>query len=199
MFHQKKTWLTTLFLFWTLICFSQSDLLLEYNQQRRQKQKTGMIVLGSWAIGNIAIGSALMGSRSGEDRYFHQMNVAWNAVNLGIAALGYLSAAKIDPTGLDLYHSMNEQHKLQKILLFNAGLDVGYMAGGLYLIERSKTAENKPERLKGFGRSIILQGAFLFVFDVASHIVHARGNDRIQPLLEGLTVGPGQIGLVWKF
>lgn len=199
MITRKKNILTPLFLFWALICFAQTDLLLDYNQTRLEKQKTGMLILGGWAVGNIAIGGAMMGNGTGEDRYFHQMNAAWNAVNLGIAALGYLGAAKADPAAFDLYHSMNEQHKLQKILLFNAGLDVGYMLGGVYLIERSKNAENKPERLKGFGRSIILQGGFLFAFDIVNHILHARGNSTIQPLLEGLTLAPGHIGWHWQF
>ena len=197
--NHKKTWLAALFLVWTTICFAQTDILLDYNQGRLQKQKTGMLILGGWAIGNIAIGGAMMGNRTGEDRYFHQMNAAWNTINLGIAALGYFSAMKADPAGFDLYNSMNEQHKLQKILLFNAGLDVGYMLGGVYLMERAKTAENKPERLKGFGRSILLQGGFLFVFDIVNHIIHARGNAKIQPLLDSLSLAPGKMGFVWQF
>ena len=82
----KKTWITALFLGWSLICFAQTISLEAFNQQRLDKQETGMLILGGWAIGNMVIGSALMGKREGEDRYFHQMNVAWNAVNLGIAA-----------------------------------------------------------------------------------------------------------------
>ena len=197
--NNKKTWATAIFMIWTIICFAQTDILIEYNQNRLQKQQTGMLILGGWAIGNIALGSAMMGKRTGEDRYFHQMNAAWNTINLGIATLGYLSAMKTDPASFDLYHSMNEQHKLQKILLFNAGLDVGYILGGVYLIERSKTTENKPNRLKGFGRSIILQGGFLLAFDIVNHIIHAKGNTIVQPLLEGLSLSPGHLGFIWQF
>lgn len=158
-----------------------------------------MLILGGWAVGNIAIGSIMMGNRSGEDRYFHQMNAAWNTINLGIATLGYFSAMKAEPAGFSLYQSIQEQYQLQKILLLNTGLDVGYVIGGLYLIERSKTAENKPDRLKGFGRSIIIQGSFLLVFDLVNYFLHAKDNKQIQHILEGLSLSPGQIGWYGHF
>ena len=43
---------------------------------------------------------------------------------------------------------MDNLPNIQKILLLNAGLDVGYMLGGLYLTERSKNTEKNPERIK---------------------------------------------------
>ena len=195
----KKLLLSLSFCFLATLIWSQATDLAGFNQGRLQRQKTGMIILGSWAVGNIALGGALAGSRQGEDKYFHLMNAGWNVINLGIATAGYLSALKADPAGFDLYQSVQEQHQLQKILLFNAGLDLGYMAGGLYLIERSKNTDKKPEQLKGFGRSIILQGAFLFVFDVASHVIHARHNVDLQPWLSSLYFSGDQVGLVVRF
>lgn len=157
--------------------------LRDFNEWRLQRQKTGMLVLGSWAVGNIAIGAALSARQEGSAKYFHQMNAGWNTINLGIAALGYLGAAKSDPANTDLFLSMQEHHKFQKILLFNAGLDVAYMVGGAYLIEKSKNAAKLPERLKGFGQSIVLQGGFLLAFDLAQYAVLASGNERLKPLL----------------
>jgi hypothetical protein len=158
-----------------------------------------MLVLGSWAVGNIALGLGLQNRYEGEERYFHLMNAGWNAVNLGLATAGYLSAIKTDPASFNLTQSINEQQKLQKIFLFNAGLDVGYVLGGLYLMERSKTAESNPERLKGFGKSIILQGGFLFAFDLIAYFAQASGNKDIGPLLSGLHFDGQQIGLVVRF
>lgn len=184
--------------FLAISCLQAQDL-LAFNQSRLEKQRVSMLILGSWAVGNIAIGATLGSQKTGESQYFHYMNAGWNLVNLGLATAGYLTAIKTDPATLDLYASIQEQHKLQKIFLFNAGLDVGYMAGGLYLMERSRRTENKPERLKGFGKSILLQGAFLFVFDIGAYWVQAKGNDQIAPLLEGLSFNGQSIGWTIHF
>jgi hypothetical protein len=73
------------------------------------------------------------------------------------------------------------------------------MLGGAYLIERSKNTVENPERLKGFGRSIILQGSFLFAFDLATYLVHANQNKDIPKLLEGLSFTGDSVGLYLTF
>ena len=180
-------------------CWGQALELTDFNSRRLQKQKTAMLVLGAWAVGNMGSGLALRGQHDGSTRYFHEMNAGWGAVNLVIAGLGYWASAKADPGSFDLAASVNEQHKIQKILLLNTGLDVGYMLGGAYLIERSKNTTNKPERLEGFGKSILLQGAFLFVFDIGTYLIHQRSNSELDVLLNSLQVGPGGIGLQLQF
>jgi hypothetical protein len=52
---------------------------------------------------------------------------------------------------------------LHRILLFNAGLDVLYMLGGLSLARTKGAAD---EKLRGQGWGIVLQGLFLFKFDL---------------------------------
>ena len=198
----KKFWLTSTLLCLAVFAWAQLDnSLYDFNENRLRKQKTAMTVLGTWAVGNIAVGASLMGNRKGSDKYFHQMNLGWGAINLALAGFGYYSAVNTDPGSFGLYETMNQQHRFQKILLFNAGLDVGYMLGGAYLIERAKTTPDSknPERLKGFGQSIILQGAFLFVFDLATYLVLAKDNENLQPLLGNLTFTGDSIGLVWQF
>lgn len=188
----------------TLIClstllYSQSLNLMDYNRARLDRQKTGMLVLGGWAVVNIAGGLALSGQKEGVDKYFHLMNAGWNGVNLAIAGFGYYSALHTDPGSYDLYATIQEQHKFQKILLFNAGLDLAYMAGGLYLTEKSKTSTKNPDQLKGFGRSIMLQGAFLFVFDVVNYSIHASHNSELAPLLSSIYFTGSEAGLVFSF
>ncbi|MEM9888726.1 MAG: hypothetical protein AAF849_22715 [Bacteroidota bacterium] len=192
----KRFLLLSTFLCASFLMFAQSDILFDFNQDRLKKQKTAMTILGSWAIGNIAVGSVLASRQEGTSKYFNQMNAGWNVINLAIAGFGYYGALKADPSGFDSYQSIQEQYKLQKLLLFNAGLDVGYMLGGVYLIERSKnTASDKnPERLKGFGQSIVLQGAFLFVFDLTTYFVLAADNDNVQTI-----VGSNGVGVLWQF
>ncbi|MEQ8702631.1 MAG: hypothetical protein RIC19_01865 [Phaeodactylibacter sp.] len=195
----KRILLTFTFFNFLMLGYAQTNALLDFNQNRLQKQKTSMMVLGGWAIGNIALGATLASQRSGESRYFHGMNAGWNLVNLGLATAGYIAATKADPSAFGLYESINEQHSVQKIFLFNAGLDVGYMLGGAYLMERSKNTEDKPERLRGFGKSIILQGGFLFVFDLAAYLWQANGNDDLQPLLQGLSFTGNGVGFRYQF
>ena len=195
----KKAILTLTFINFLTLAFAQVQGLTDINGQRLEKQRVSMLILGSWAVGNIALGATLATRREGEDKYFHAMNAGWNLVNLGLATAGYLSAVKADPAAFDLYATINEQHKLQQIFLFNAGLDVGYMMGGLYLMERSRRTENKPERLMGFGKSILLQGAFLFVFDLGAFLWQSQGNGALQPLLEGLSFTGNSVGMAWRF
>lgn len=195
----KRIILTLTFLNFLALGYAQVQGLDGINAGRLHKQKVSMLVLGGWAVGNIAAGSVLATRREGEDKYFHLMNAGWNLVNLGLATAGYLGATGASPEALGLYATINEQHKIQKIFLFNAGLDVGYMMGGLYLMERSKRTENKPERLRGFGKSILLQGAFLFAFDLGAYFWQSKGNARLRPLLEGLSFDGQSLGMVWQF
>ena len=195
----RKACLLLLFLCSSLIGRAQTSDLVQFNQQRLQIQKSSMLVLGSWALGNIGLGAGLYSQHEGEERYFHLMNAGWNLVNLGLATSGYLVAKKADPASFDLNQSINEQHKVQKVFLFNAGLDVGYIMGGLYLRERGKRVEENAEMLRGFGKSIILQGSFLLAFDLAAYLVQASNNKNIGPLLSNLHFNGQQIGVLVQF
>lgn len=161
------------------------------NEHRLKVNQTGMIVLGSWAVGNIAVGLAGSLKSNGEAKYFHQMNLMWNVVNAGIAGFGLYSALN-SSADLPLLESLGEHEKIKRILLFNAGLDVGYMAAGFYLRERSLRADN-PERLRGFGNSLVLQGAFLFAFDLAMFFTH----NSMSADFYGFELQP--MGMVYRF
>ena len=136
-----------------------------WNQKRMSVQKDGMLILGSWALANFAFSGYQMTQTSERNYYFHQMNVLWNTVNAGIAVSGYLSAIN-GPTGLAPTETLMELNKFSKILLLNTGLDVAYMGIGLYLRERSRNIEKQSSRLMGYGNSLLMQGGFLFLFDL---------------------------------
>lgn len=152
-------------------------------------RKTGMTVLGTWAVANLASGLALRSSSEGSTRYFHEMNALWNTVNLGIATAGYIGAMRLGSDG-GWMALQSEATTLDKTLLFNAGLDLAYMAGGLYMTERSRRVGENSDRWLGYGRSVMVQGAFLFLFDVGMVIVHPE-----LQLPEGLSFGlaPGAL------
>jgi hypothetical protein len=161
-------------------------------------RKTGMLILGSWAVGNMLIGGIGRTQLSGEKAYFHEMNLIWNVVNLSIAGVGYYFTAKgeLPASGAE---QLANQISFQKTLLFNAGLDVAYIVGGLYLLEKSKNTVNRPERLKGYGRSVVLQGSFLLAFDLILHTVHDRTSTPLTDFMSHLSVGPQYAAWVYQF
>jgi hypothetical protein len=89
------------------------------------------------------------------------MNAYWNLVNLGIAGYGFWQAKQV--AVLNFWEVLVTQQQIEKVLLANATLDFGYIALGLYLIERGRRLEK--DRWLGFGKSIVLQGVFLLLFD----------------------------------
>lgn len=186
------------FLF-TLSAYAQSDsVFYSYHQNRMNINETAMLVLGSWAAGNILIGTYGNFKANGEAKYFHQFNAMWNVVNLGIAAFGYFNAINSDPFSMSNLEILNEYNSLQSFLLLNAGLDVAYIATGFYLKERSKNSSSS-ERLRGYGNSLLLQGGFLLMFDVALYFIHQNNADlNLYPHLESLLVGGIGIGITLK-
>lgn len=146
--------------------------LLEQNRDRLAINQTGMSVLLGWSVINMSVGT--WGYFTSEDRWksFHQMNAGWNVVNAAIGVAGLVGAANEDPAGLGLMSTIEEAHFIENLLLLNAGLDVGYIAAGAYLNERGLRKDS--DRLVGFGRSIMLQGAFLLVFDGVLFWLHRQ-------------------------
>lgn len=165
-----------------------------YNRVMDSSTRTSMAVLGGWAVGNIATSAFLMGRHHGSERHFHQMNIGWNLVNLGISASGWLGTLR--QRNLDGQQILRRHEMMRQLLLFNAGLDLGYMATGAWMVERSKTSPGKGQILHGYGRSLVLQGAFLFLFDLGTFLYlenrHRQFDLRCAP-------GPGGVGLELKF
>lgn len=186
-----------LFLF-TFEVVAQNSSISEAYKQDVRIRKTGMAILGTWAVGNMISGAIGRKQLTGQTAYFHEMNLIWNVVNLGIAGAGYYFTAtgEIPENASAL---LDDQVSFQKTLLFNAGLDLAYIAGGFYLMERAKNTTNKPERLKGYGKSVILQGGFLFIFDVILHTIHTRKSSQISDFLSHIHFGPNQVGIVFGF
>lgn len=161
--------------------------LTAFNQTRINYNESGMIILGSWAVGNIIWGSIGASNSTGQTKAFHQMNIYWNSVNLIIAGFGLWQASNEIPFS-DFFGTLNAQNKIEKILLFNTALDVAYMAGGMYLKERGLRL-NK-DKFIGFGKSIILQGAFLFTFDAIMYTFHAVHAKELPAFVQQMSIQP---------
>jgi hypothetical protein len=168
-----------------------------FNERRLQITRTGMLVLGGWAVANLA-GSPLLGrNATGPDKYFYQMNAYWNIVNLGLAGFGYYGAATADPASFSLAETVREQFGIEKLLLVNAGLDVAYMAGGFYLRERGDRLDE--DRWRGYGRSLILQGGFLLAFDAVMFYILNHHGKTLDTLLTAFRPVPGGLAFTWQF
>jgi hypothetical protein len=86
---------------------------------------------------------------------FGQQAIGWGLIDALIALFAGRSTSR----------SFSGQ-TLRRILLFNAALDVLYVLGGLTLA-RTKGVADEKQRGQGWG--IVLQGLFLFKFD----LIHA--------------------------
>lgn len=161
--------------------------LKDFNQNRISYNEKGMLILGGWAVGNMIWGGIAASQTSGQTKAFHQMNLYWNSVNVVIAGFGYWQATK-ENTGTDFWSTMNAQQSMEKLLLFNAALDVAYIAGGMYLKERGLRI-NK-DKFVGFGKSVILQGVFLLTFDAVMYTFHHTHAKELPQILNQVSLGP---------
>ena len=187
--------------FFPLFIGAQSFNSDEFNTQRLKINQTGMTVLGAWAIGNLAYSGVAVFNNTGENKAFHQMNIGWGAINLALAGAGYFGARDA-ATDLTVIESLKQLESTKRIFLFNAGLDIGYMATGAYLLERSKNTadEKRSYQLAGFGKSIIMQGGFLFAFDLVMYFVQQNhGKKQLYNLVSDLSVSPNGFRVVMNF
>lgn len=199
----KQLLLIVLLLVTVATSAQDTSYLHSYNQKRINSTKTAMLVLGSWGVANLATGLIGNSTAGGEAKYFHQMNAVWGVVNLGIAAASYFGNRRLDPGKYNWQGSVQEQHKIEKIFLVNGALDLAYMAGGLFMREHGKTklAGTGHDRWKGYGNSLIMQGAFLLLFDGVNFTLHHNhGKGLFQRFNElQLTVAPAGVGMVYQW
>jgi hypothetical protein len=98
-------------------------------------------VLGSWALASVATGVLTYRRSHG----FGRQTAAWGAVDGVIACLGSRRRGR---TSLQ---------RLRTVLLVNAGLDVGYLAAGAWLVRDGRWRED--------GLAVLVQGGFLLALD----------------------------------
>ncbi len=172
-----------------------NDSVQQFNYNRNRIEHTGMTVLGGWAIANMAAGTIGYYHTTGSSRYFNQMNIIWNIVNLGAATAGFLNS-RTDMSNLTPAQSINKQRSLEKTFLINGVLDVVYIGAGVALHHRGDV--NNSDRQRGYGSAIILQGAFLLLFDGTMYAAErSNGNRMLRFLLKNQLIFHGkQVGML---
>ncbi len=180
--------------------FSQQIDLTKFEKERTGIQKKSMIALAVWSVGNLVVSGIATDTRNKENRYFHQMNVMWGGINLAIAGLGYWGASKEKIDNPVLADVLKHQNRIEKTYLINAGLDVVYVAGGLIMNKTSDNQKN-PEKFKGYGNSIMMQGGFLLLYDAIIYAIHKNHGRQLKGAADKvmLNAGPGSISLVYNF
>ncbi len=190
--------------------FAQNNLLIKadtlnwYNgldtiaEKRNKINKTNLTILGAWASVNILQSAIAATNAKDADKAFFKMNAYFNAVNLAIAGIGLYGVKKAMQKKITLKQNIKEQEIIEKILLFNTGLDVGYVFAGLYLNEKGQRQNNK--QTEGYGRSIAFQGAFLLGFDIVQYFLHKHNGKPLKKAIDKLdfTTTNNGIGLVYK-
>jgi hypothetical protein len=121
-----------------------------------------------WGGLSIAVGAiiALLGDRFW--RGFGTQSAGWGLVNGILGAVGLRTALRkaADPEAQSEAARSKARADLRRLLWINTGLDVGYVSGGV-LLARTKGRQNRF--MEGTGWGIVVQGLFLFFFD----LVHA--------------------------
>jgi hypothetical protein len=148
-----------------------------------EANNAGMYVLGGWALANMAAGAYGWATYEGEKKYFSQMNLFWNVVNLSIAGFALYSNYSTDISLMSEGVVLAKHLKTEKLFLINSGLDVGYMGGGILMRHLSSNSEKRGDLLKGYGNAVILQGGFLLIFDVVMYFIfHDIRPGNIEPV-----------------
>ena len=157
-----------------------------------------MVTLGSYAVSNFALsGAGYFLSEDESTKHFHEMNVMWNTVNLGLAVPGYIKARR-NAGNYSIEEMLAQQRKTEQIFLINTGLDVGYIAAGYYMRRDALNQGDREALFRGYGNSLMLQGGFLFAFDLVAFGIHRshfnRDFERLSNKVSIYPIGEG-IGL----
>lgn len=190
-----------LLLFLSCLAFSfgsAAQTLDEINGERFRHTKNGSIALTSWAGANIIAGTVgYFSTSAGEWKHFHEMNVYFNIVNLGLGIPG-LFAKRDKQMGLSFEQTVKRQHQIETVYLFNGALDLTYITAGFVLREMAKnqTEQASRDRWNGFGTGMIMQGGFLLIFDFVKYGIHKHNGKKLDSHWKKLTISPyGAYGL----
>ncbi|HHW88105.1 MAG TPA: hypothetical protein GX400_18090 [Chloroflexi bacterium] len=131
------------------------------NSEQFQRSVSNRLLL--WSVLSIGGGALLQAARSPFWRAFGQQAIGWGAIDAALAIFGRRGLEQKVQRGYPPTEAAKDLRNLRRILWFNAGLDVLYMLGGLALFRRD------DETQRGHGAGILVQGLFLFKFD----LIHA--------------------------
>jgi len=179
---------------------SFKDSLAAYNLHRISITRTGMKVLGSWGIVNIAGGAVTYFTTTQDEwKYFSEMNVLWGAVNTGIAAMSLAGIRREMAIKMDYQQSYGRYRANKKLYLINAGLDVIYIGAGIGLTAYAQNTNKDQPIYSGFGKSIAVQGIFLLLFDNIMFSANQLDNSKWFRLMNEIRFTGNSVGFNHSF
>ncbi|WP_299705595.1 hypothetical protein [uncultured Pontibacter sp.] len=155
-----------------------------FNLRQAETLKFGMLALGAWALINILISSIKLTKSSRNKRYFFQMNIYWNIVNMIISGGSLYFLLSTDPTARTLAESIDFHYWYLKLLYLSIGLDLAFLMLAAYLKELSLSSP-KAEQYLGWGQSITLQALFLLVLDITLVVLLEGPSEELLRLVQG--------------
>jgi hypothetical protein len=150
----------------------QKAIIGEY-QRIWRLNKNAMSFLLFWAIINILLSLSCFIMPEGFLRYYLEMNLFWNVVTLFFAGPGFITARrKVDevPSLVTPVDFLTQFTATQKVLLFNAGLDIAYIVAAVFLIDRGTIFSDV--RIQAYGANVLFQGIFLLGFDAVLYLIN---------------------------
>jgi hypothetical protein len=126
----------------------------EYDVLRHQER--AMNVLLGWSGVSVIAGSAMLFHESHITRDFGIQNIAWGIIDGGIAIYARYSISGKTSSNISV---REEKRSFRRLLLINSLLDIAYVGVGTALVASGR------DGLRGHGYGVIVQGAFLLLFD----------------------------------
>ena len=133
-----------------------------------QNQQVSLSLLSGWSVANLAL-SPLSANNIfkpvSQNDHFHQMNFMFNVVNIAIAGFAHYEVNRRSKLSWSLSSIEQQRSKARTNIKINMGLDLSYIIGGLLLNNISPNNPNEINQFKGYGSSLIVQGAYLLIYD----------------------------------
>lgn len=200
--NHTKALVLSLSVFFCSAIAAQTGLKDSVYQKRHSITRSSSLVLSGWGAASLASGLIGKGNTSGEHYYFHRTNAIFGGVNLLLGQIGFWTNRKANSREASVRQVFNGQEKIEKLFLFNAALDIVYVGLGAYLLDKGagKTGVDR-ERLRGTGKSVLIQGGFLLIFDGVLYFLHNKNGNRLDAYLQNLSLQPtgNGLGLVYRF
>lgn len=127
-----------------------------------QRKRFGILL--AWGIANVLGGLVAGRHKNPIVKHTGLQAAGWGTIDAALALFGIRGAqaaqSRLERGEIGDTEQLQAAKGFRRILLINAGLDVGYVLGGALLALKSSRDDRK-----GMGLGIILQGLFLLAYD----------------------------------
>lgn len=160
------------------------DELYDYDTRLRRILKRHLAHLSWWAGLNLLALALLLVLPIGRWYYFILMGFIWGIINGTIVLLLVTHTFLKKFRGGDHFGRILAQRHVEKMILFNVGFDLTYMAVGFWMRELSCRLAQPAGMWEGFGLAVVLQGLVLFALDLRTFLLLQKHFRNVLPFLK---------------